>query len=90
APGVLVQVHDIFLPWDYRPDWVDRQYSEQYLLAAYLLGGGHRVEVILPNFYVFTRPRLAAILDPIWTAVPLTGYETAGHSLWMRTSDGVS
>ena len=23
APGVLIHVHDIFLPWDYPPDWVE-------------------------------------------------------------------
>ncbi len=33
-------VHDIFLPDDYPPEWADRYYSEQYLLAAWLLGGG--------------------------------------------------
>jgi hypothetical protein len=38
--GVLVQVHDICLPYDYPPGWEGRWYSEQYVLAAYLLGGG--------------------------------------------------
>ena len=38
APGVLVGIHDIFLPEDYPPQWADRWYSEQYLLAAWLLG----------------------------------------------------
>ena len=37
-PGILVHVHDIFLPQDYWPAWKDRFYSEQYLLAAWLLG----------------------------------------------------
>lgn len=39
APGVLVHFHDIFLPLDYPPEWSDRYYSEQYLLACYLLAG---------------------------------------------------
>ena len=38
-PGVIVHVHDIFLPFDYRRDWVMdefRFWSEQYLLQAFL------------------------------------------------------
>jgi predicted O-methyltransferase YrrM len=39
APGVLVHVHDIFLPWEYRREWVleqQRAFAEQYLLQAFL------------------------------------------------------
>jgi predicted O-methyltransferase YrrM len=39
APGVLVHVHDIFTPYDYPADWVDREgrlWNEQYLLEAFL------------------------------------------------------
>ncbi len=38
-PGVLVQVHDIFIPYDYPREWVERYYAEQYLLSCYLLLG---------------------------------------------------
>jgi predicted O-methyltransferase YrrM len=37
-PGVLVHIHDIFLPNDYPPEFKDRWYNEQYLLAAMILG----------------------------------------------------
>lgn len=41
-PGVLVHVHDIFLPGEYPRDWVfgpeHRFWNEQYLLQAYLIG----------------------------------------------------
>lgn len=70
--GVLVQVHDIFLPWDYRPDWADRWYSEQYLLAIWLLAGA-RVRVVSPNFYVSTDPDLAQLLTPVWDRVSTDG-----------------
>jgi hypothetical protein len=33
-------LHDIFLPDDYPDAWRARFYSEQYMLVAYLLGGG--------------------------------------------------
>ena len=36
--GVLVGIHDIFLPFDYPPEWTGRMYNEMYMLAAYLLG----------------------------------------------------
>ena len=48
APGVLVQVHDIFTPYDYPARWVAdevRLYNEQYLVEA-LLSGGARFGVI--------------------------------------------
>jgi hypothetical protein len=40
APGVLVHVHDVFLPSEYPREWVLRHrrfYTEQYLLHAFLL-----------------------------------------------------
>lgn len=51
-PGVLLHVHDIFLPWDYPAEWNDRFYSEQYLLASYLLGGPQRLRLLLSNAFV--------------------------------------
>ena len=40
ASGVIVHIHDIFLPWDYPFDWVMKQrrnWNEQYLLRALLM-----------------------------------------------------
>lgn len=36
-PGVIVGIHDIFWPNDYPEVWVERYYSEQYLLGTYML-----------------------------------------------------
>jgi hypothetical protein len=47
-PGVVIHVHDVYLPDDYPPDWAFRYYSEQYLLAVLLLADDSRYEVILP------------------------------------------
>jgi hypothetical protein len=85
-PGVIVHLHDVFLPWDYRPDWDGRYYTEQYIVAAQLLSGASTFEVILPAFYVSTEPHLAGILTPLWERLGLTGiYERVGQSFWMRT-----
>ena len=37
-PGVLVGIHDIFLPCDYFPSWREYYFGEQYILAALLIG----------------------------------------------------
>lgn len=37
--GVIVHIHDIYLPWEYPRDWFDRfryYWTEQYLLQAFL------------------------------------------------------
>ncbi|WP_222183653.1 class I SAM-dependent methyltransferase [Geminicoccus harenae] len=42
-PGVLLHVHDIFLPDPYPEHWAWRGYAEQSLIAALLHGGGWRL-----------------------------------------------
>jgi hypothetical protein len=83
-PGVLVQVHDVTLPYDYPPEWTGRYYSEQYLLAAYLLGGGSSLDVVLPCAFASDDPELNGILSPIWTADWMAGVEAYGGSFWFR------
>ena len=81
APDVLVGVHDIFLPWDYPPDWTARYYSEQYLLACYLLGG----DVLKPELstiYCSTTEALHSILDPVWALPHLARAQKSGALLW--------
>ncbi len=50
-PGIVIHIHDIFLPWDYLPEWEHRMYSEQYMLAAMLLCPQPGLKVISPNFF---------------------------------------
>ena len=51
--GVIVEIHDIFLPNDYPPHWSERYYSEQYLLAE-----GIRFDILLPNAFINNDPEL--------------------------------
>ena len=74
APGVLVGVHDIFLPYDYPAEYADRYYSEQYLLAAHLLAGDPLVDPVLPAFYASRKPELSS-LAPV---------EPSGSGFWMQ------
>ena len=65
-PGVIVHVHDIFLPADYPPSWDGRLYNEQYLLAAMLLCGSPPFRVLLPNYFVSTDGALGARVREIF------------------------
>lgn len=60
-PGVLVGIHDIHLPDDYRPEHADRYYSEQYLLASYLLGEPRWIRPVLPCWYISHHPELGEL-----------------------------
>lgn len=40
SAGVLLHIHDIFLPWPYPGDWAWRGYNEQQGVAALIGGGG--------------------------------------------------
>jgi len=51
-PGVMVHIHDVYLPYDYPPEWAGRWYSEQYMLATQMLFGGGSLEVVLPNAFI--------------------------------------
>ncbi len=82
--GVLVQFHDIFLPYDYPPHWGKRYYSEQYLLAVWLLAREPGIEVLLPNAFISQDPELSQVLDPLWEHPGMKGVNRNGASLWIR------
>ncbi len=79
-PGVIVHVHDIFLPFEYRRDWVldeFRFWNEQYLLQAFLTFNSE-FEVLLANYYLSSHHK-----EHLQAAFPdLPGW--IGGSFWMR------
>jgi Methyltransferase domain len=83
-PGVLVEIHDITLPYDYPAEWAGRYYSEQYLLAAYLLAKGSLFDVLLPNVFISDDRELNAVLAPLWQRKELKNVEPHGASFWLR------
>ena len=81
-PGVLIHIHDIFLPEDYPSDRRTRYWSEQYLLASWLLGGTRGLEILLPGARLETRTDTsAAIPRPLR---PAAASNTRFSSFWMR------
>jgi hypothetical protein len=79
-PGVIVHVHDIFLPFEYRRDWVldeFRFWTEQYILQAFLTFNSD-FEVLLANSYLNHQHQ-----EDLRVAFPdLSSW--AGGSFWMR------
>ena len=56
APGVLVHIHDIMLPWDYPDLFKNWYWNEQYLLAVYMMGNKDRIEPLFPTAFVCRDP----------------------------------
>jgi hypothetical protein len=89
-PGVIVHVHDIFFPFDYRRDWVTEQFrfwTEQYLLHAFLTFNSE-FEVLMASRYLGDRhtqdvkaafPNLENLRADLPSAV-----RWGGGSFWMR------
>ena len=82
--GVLVEIHDILLPCDYANEWIDRHYSEQYLLAAYILAKGSLFDIILPNTFISHDNELRGIMAPLWDVEEMKNVEKHGCSFWIR------
>ncbi|TAJ04040.1 MAG: class I SAM-dependent methyltransferase [Planctomycetota bacterium] len=83
-PGLLFGLHDVFLPQDYPEPWIERFYSEQYLLASYLLGGADGDAVRLPLAYLHGATRELDVLAPLFDALELPIGERFGNAFWMQ------
>jgi hypothetical protein len=82
--GVIVHIHDIYLPYDYPQFMCDRFYSEQYGLAMYLLANPSKYETILPNYFISQDKALADFISPIWDHPNLVNVERHGGSFWLK------
>ncbi|GAB5417574.1 MAG: class I SAM-dependent methyltransferase [Crocinitomicaceae bacterium] len=82
--GVIVHVHDIYIPYDYPQFMCDRAYSEQYVLAAFLLANPAKYRPILPNYFISEDAQLSKILSPVWEHENLKGVEQHGGSFWFE------
>ena len=52
-PGVLIHIHDVFLPDEYPPEWAWRGYNEQLCVAPLIGTGAYRV--LWSSHYVASR-----------------------------------
>ncbi|MEH3145963.1 MAG: class I SAM-dependent methyltransferase [Methylobacterium frigidaeris] len=82
AAGVLIHLHDIFLPDAYPAEWAWRGYNEQGLVGALLQGGAYRI--------VFASRSVAAsglLAGSVVERLPLPA-GALESSLWLRKGDG--
>ena len=82
APGVVVHIHDIFLPRDYPKKWVMEGWgwNEQYLVRAFLAFNSE-YEVLWSTFLMFLRHRAA--LARGFPSISGPG-NAPGSSFWIR------
>lgn len=83
-PGVVIHIHDIYLPEDYISGHVGRLWNEQYLLATALLFGGQAFEILFPCWYVGQDPELFALAKAPFQGGPLENLHPYGASFWLR------
>ena len=82
--GVVIHLHDIYLPYDYPEFMLERYYNEQYLLGALLLSNPGKYEILCPNHFIYTEESLHNILSPIWKLKGLKNVEKHGGSFWLK------
>lgn len=85
-PGVIVHIHDIYLPYDYPLEMIQRGYNEQYLLSLALTLGEDKFEVIFPAFYTYNRKEAQNRLNEyLWKFIPDSHLiEKHGGSFWFK------
>jgi hypothetical protein len=78
--GVLVHVHDVFLPDTYPADWAWRGYNEQLLAGALIQGGAY--EILFASHHVASR-RPDLLRGSVVARLPLAA-GARETSLWLR------
>ncbi len=88
--GVICGVHDIYLPWDYASDVAPHYWSEQYLLAGWIMGGSRGLDLLYPAYFA-TAPNgparefaenLSERIGADGFAIP--GFHRRGTTCWLR------
>lgn len=82
--GVIVHIHDIYLPYDYPQFMCDRFYTEQYGLAMFLLANPKKYNTIFPNYFISEDKELSSIIEPLWNHDNLKDVERHGGSFWLQ------
>ena len=88
--GIIIHIHDIYLPFDY-PEGVARQlWTEQYILAAMMSGGFKDLEILYPAYYISqTNDEIKKALIVVTNSLDLSQFSiklnhTEGYSIWIR------
>lgn len=87
--GVIVHIHDIYWPDDYAPEFLKFLWSEQYLLGAWLMGGGQGIEILFPAAFMSKQPEMVKLLDQLGdrlqdSEITQSAWHRQGTSFWVR------
>jgi hypothetical protein len=82
--GVLVHIHDIYLPFDYPQFMCDRFYNEQYVLAAFILANPDRYQTVFPAYHVSQNNELSGVIEDFWKHENTQNSERHGGSYWIQ------
>lgn len=80
--GVLVHIHDIFLPSPYPSHWDWRGYNEQNALATMLAGGSY--QIVAAN--QFARMHMKKTIENLFSDLPPAPNGALETSLWLKKS----
>jgi Methyltransferase domain len=81
-PGVLVGIHDIFLPFDYFESWSERGYNEQYLLGCYLLANPKYFDIQFSNYWISRNKMHYEPLKEIWDQLEVKIRDRMSSVFW--------
>ena len=88
--GVIIHIHDIYLPFDYAQNVTQQLWTEQYILVSMLLSGLKDYEILYPAYYMSQTNDV--IINELAEAnrilknkdFKLSINHKAGFSFWMR------
>lgn len=80
-PGLLYAIHDIALPDEC---YASRAYNEQYMVAAYLLGGGSGDEIYFPLAYISAFTTLLAGKRVVLNSGESLPLAQKGGFIWLK------
>ena len=89
-PGVIVHVHDIFFPFEYRRDWVKEEFrfwTEQYLLQAFLAFNSEFEALMANRYLAYKYPEDLKAAFPSLGKLKANSKQSiswGGGSFWMR------
>jgi hypothetical protein len=85
--GVIVQIHDIYLPYDYIAGYLRRMWNEQYLLATALLYGSKGIELLFPCWFASQDNELSSKINRDLRRGRLANIALYGTSFWFRKTN---
>lgn len=81
-----MHIHDICLPDDYGPLFVERYWTEQYLLATLILGGAKNIKVLYPNYFAFKYMKVFDFIQHFHEQ-KYEGLPKIGSSFWFEINN---